>query len=167
MNKNNNAHGVEPMVNHLMTTNEIKELLSRALVGRLGTCKDNQPYAIPMCFTYYNGKIYFHCAPKGRKIENMKANPKVCFQVDEHRLVPSTTPCDFTMHYQSVLVSGKVQFLKDPKEKLRTLKMMVDKYNTAKLAKALDKAMVHQVEVGEIVIEEITGKRMNKCVHNS
>ena len=147
------------MVKQLMTANEIEELLSRVLVGRLATCKDNQPYVIPMCFTYYNGKIYFHCASQGRKIENMKANPKVCFQVDEHRLVPSPTPCDFTMHYQSVLVFGKAQFLKDPKEKLEILKMMIDKYKTTKLAKPLDKAMVHGVEVGEIVIEEIIGKK--------
>lgn len=147
------------MVKQLITANEIEELLSRVLVGRLATCKDNQPYVIPMCFTYYNGKIYFHCAPQGRKIENMKANPKVCFQVDEHRLVPSPIPCDFTMHYQSVLVFGKVQFLKDPKEKLEILKVMVDKYNTTKIAKQLDKLMVHQVEVGEIAIEEITRKK--------
>ena len=147
------------MVKQLMTTDEIEELLSRELVGRLGTCKDNQPYVIPMCFIYYEGKIYFHCAPQGRKIENMKANPKVCFQMDEHRLVPSSVPCDFTMHYRSALVFGKVRLLVDPKEKLKVLKVMMDKYDTTKLAKTLDEAEIHRVEVGEIIIEEIRGKK--------
>jgi len=150
---------VEPLIKQLMTADEIEELLSRALVGRLGTCRNDLPYVIPVCFAYYKGRIYFHCAPKGRKMENMKANPRVCFQVDEYRLVPSSMPCDFTMHYRSVLVFGRVRFLMDPKEKLKILKIMVDKYNSTKLVKPLDEAMTQQVEVGEINIEEISGKK--------
>jgi len=147
------------VVKQPMTADEIEDLLSRVLVGRLGTCRDDQPYVIPVCFAYYKGRIYFHCAPKGRKMEVMEANPRVCFQVDEHRLVPSSTPCNFTMHYRSVLVFGRVRFLTDLKEKLKILKIMVDKYASAKLAKPLDEAMTHQVEVGEITIEEISGKK--------
>jgi len=150
---------VEPLVKQPMTAEEIEELLSQAFVGRLGTCRDDQPYVVPVCFAYYKGRIYFHCAPKGRKMENMKANPRVCFQVDEHRLVPSLTPCDFTMHYRSVLVFGRVRFLMNPDEKLKILKIMVDKYDSTKLAKPLDEAMTHQVEVGEITVEEISGKK--------
>ena len=142
-----------------MTAEEIEELLSRALAGRLGTCRDDQPYVVPVCFAYYKSRIYFHCAPKGRKMENMKANPRVCFQIDEHRFVPSSTPCNFTMHYRSVLMFGRVRFLTDPKEKLKILKILVDKYNSTKLAKPLDEAMTYQVEVGEITIEEISGKK--------
>jgi len=92
-------------------------------------------------------------------MENMKANPRVCFQVDEHSLVPSSTPCNFTMHYRSVLAFGRVRFLTDAKEKLKTLKIMVGKYDSAKLAKPLDETTMHQVEVGEITIEEISGKK--------
>lgn len=150
---------MEPMVKQRMTADEMEELLSRVLVGRLGTCKDDQPYVIPMCFTYYNEKIYFHCAPQGRKLENMKANPKVCFQADEHKLVPSSTPCDFTMRYRSVLVFGKARFLMDSKEKLKVLEEMMNKYDITKLAKPLDETMIHRVEIGEIIIEKITGKK--------
>ena len=142
-----------------MTSDEIRELLSRALVGRLGTSNNDQPYVTPMCFIYCDGRIYFHCAPKGRKIENMKANPNVCFQVDEYRLVPSLIPCKFSMHYRSVLIFGKVRFLMDPKEKLKVLRMMMDKYDFTKLAKPLDESMVTEVEVGEIIIKEITGRK--------
>lgn len=92
-------------------------------------------------------------------MENMKANPRVCFQVDEHRLVPSLTPCDFTMHYRSVLAFGRVHFLVNHEEKLKILKVMIDKYNSTKLARPLDETMIREVEVGEIIIEEITGKK--------
>jgi len=146
------------MIKQLMTVDEMEGLLSRALIGRLGTCRSNQPYVVPMCFIYYNGKIYFHCASKGRKIENMKANPRVCFQVDEHQLIPSSTPCDFTMHYRSVLVFGRVKFLASSEEKLEVLKEIIHKYDVTKLAKSLDETATHQVEVGEIAIEKMTGK---------
>jgi len=150
------------LVTQPMTPSEINELLSRALVGRLGMSRDNQPYVLPICFIHHDGKIFFHSAPKGRKLETIKTNPKVCFQVDEHRLVPSSLPCYFTIHYRSVLVFGKVRLLTDPKEKLKILEVMLNKYgDITKLAKPLDEAVMHKakVEVGEISIEEITGKK--------
>jgi len=147
------------LVKQPMTLNETRDLLYRALVGRLGTSKDDQPYVIPMCFIYYEDKIYFHCATQGRKLTNIRANPKVCFQVDEHCLVPSSLPCDFTMHYRSALAFGKVRLLMNPKEKLKILKLMMKKYDVTKLAKPLDESMINGVEVGEISVEEITGKK--------
>lgn len=146
------------MVKQNLTVDEMDVLLSRALVGRLGTCKDNEPYVVPLCFVYHKGKIYFHCGPKGKKMANMKANQNVCFQVDEHRLIPSSNPCNFTMHYKSVIVFGKVRFLEDAEEKLRILNLMIEKYDTQKIAKPLDKEL-DGVEIGEITIERISGKK--------
>jgi nitroimidazol reductase NimA-like FMN-containing flavoprotein (pyridoxamine 5'-phosphate oxidase superfamily) len=142
-----------------MTDDETKKLLSQAPVGRLGTSKNNQPYVVPICFIYHQNKIYFHCSHKGKKIDNIKTNPNVCLQVDEHRMVPASTPCKFTVHYQSTLVYGKVRFLTDPKEKLKILKLLMNKYDHNKLAEPLEEAMVHGVEIGEIAIQEITGKK--------
>jgi len=142
-----------------MTDDEVNELLSRATVGRLGACEGKQPYVIPICFLYYKGRLYFHCGPKGKKIEILKANPKVCFQVDEHRLVPSSSPCDFTFHYRSVLVFGEARFPTNSKKKIRILKMMVDKYDIGKIAKPLDEKMVDRVNILEIIIRKISGKK--------
>jgi nitroimidazol reductase NimA-like FMN-containing flavoprotein (pyridoxamine 5'-phosphate oxidase superfamily) len=63
------------------------------------------------------------------------------------------------VHYQSTLVYGKVRFLTDPKEKLKILKLLMNKYDHNKLAEPLEEAMVHGVEIGEIAIQEITGKK--------
>jgi nitroimidazol reductase NimA-like FMN-containing flavoprotein (pyridoxamine 5'-phosphate oxidase superfamily) len=142
-----------------MTDAETKKLLSQAPVGRLGTSKNNQPYVVPICFIYHQNKIYFHCAHKGKKIDNIKANPNVCLQVDEHCVVPASTPCKFTVHYQSALIYGKVRFLTNPKEKLKILKLLMNKYDHNKLVKPLNETMTNRVEVGGITIEEITGKK--------
>jgi nitroimidazol reductase NimA-like FMN-containing flavoprotein (pyridoxamine 5'-phosphate oxidase superfamily) len=89
----------------------------------------------------------------------MGVNPNVCFQVDEYRLVSSEVPCKFTMHYRSVLVFGRVHFIADLGEKLRVLRLMMGKYDPNGVAKPLDESMIGGVEVGEIIIEEITGRK--------
>jgi nitroimidazol reductase NimA-like FMN-containing flavoprotein (pyridoxamine 5'-phosphate oxidase superfamily) len=142
-----------------MSMDEKEELLARALAGRLGMCKDNQPYAVPMCFLYHDGRIFFHSARQGRKMHFMRANPTVCFQVDEHSLVSSSKPCKFTMNYHSVVAVGRVRFLADSKEKLKILKLLVRKYDTGNLAELLSEKKTNRVEVGEITIAEISGKK--------
>ena len=62
----------------------IEAILRRAGVGRLGLAVDNTPYVVPLNYVYHSGAIYFHSADEGRKISMLKANPQVCFEVDEH-----------------------------------------------------------------------------------
>jgi len=137
----------------------MEALLAKALVGRLGTCNRDEPYVIPICFLYVEDKICFHSNPQGKKLTNMKVNPRVCFQVDDYHLVPSSRPCGFTVHYQSVVIFGRVRFPTDPEEKMRALKAMVDKYDTSHSNEPIDEAMVERVAVGEIIVEEMSGKK--------
>jgi nitroimidazol reductase NimA-like FMN-containing flavoprotein (pyridoxamine 5'-phosphate oxidase superfamily) len=138
---------------------EIEEILTRAKVGRLGMCLNNKPYVVPIGFVYHNGKIYFHSTNKGRKIQIMKANPSVCFEVDEYELVPNQDPCKFTFHYCSVIAFGKVRFLETKKDKLAVLNVMMNKYDPSHIAKPLNESMINDLVIGEISIRLITGKR--------
>jgi nitroimidazol reductase NimA-like FMN-containing flavoprotein (pyridoxamine 5'-phosphate oxidase superfamily) len=61
---------------------ECLEVLSRASVGRLGCALDNQPYVLPVYFAYEPGKVYLF-STVGKKIDWMRANPKVCLEVEE------------------------------------------------------------------------------------
>jgi len=142
-----------------MTRNEIEALLAKALVGRLGTSSRGEPYVVPICFIHVEDKIYFHSNPQGKKLQNMKVNPHVCFQVDDYNLVPSPRPCDFSMHYRSVIIFGRVRFIKNRKKKLKALKAMLDKYDISHSAEPIDEAMVDRVAVGEITVEEMSGKK--------
>ena len=142
-----------------MSMTEIEELLARALVGRLGMSRDKEPYVVPVCFVYHGGKIYFHSARHGRKMDFMRANPAVCFQVDEYSLVSSSKPCKFTMNYHSVVAVGRVRFLSDSGEKLKILKLLVRKYDRDNLAELLSEKKTNRVEVGEITVTEISGKK--------
>ena len=61
---------------------ECVEVLKRMTLGRLGCSLKDQPYIVPVTFSYETGSIYIF-STVGRKIEYMRQNPKVCFQVDE------------------------------------------------------------------------------------
>lgn len=61
---------------------ECGELLNRVSIGRLGCSLDDQPYVVPVAFSYEPGCIYVF-STVGKKIEWMRKNSKVCLQVDE------------------------------------------------------------------------------------
>jgi nitroimidazol reductase NimA-like FMN-containing flavoprotein (pyridoxamine 5'-phosphate oxidase superfamily) len=61
---------------------EIEDLLNTQLIGRIGCHADGVTYIVPVNFVYENPYIYAHSA-KGLKIDNMRKNPEVCFEVDK------------------------------------------------------------------------------------
>jgi len=92
-----------------MAINELNEkecraLLERASLGRLGCALDNQPYVVPIYLAYEPGFIYVF-STYGKKIEWMRANPKVCVEVDE---VSSQT------RWVSVVANGRYEELPEP-----------------------------------------------------
>lgn len=92
------------MVIKEMTEKECREILSRASFGRLGCALDNQPYVLPINFAC-DGSDIFVLSTAGQKIEWMRANPRVCVQIDEIR-----SEKDWT----SVIVNGRYQELPEP-----------------------------------------------------
>ena len=83
---------------------EMEDLLIDAQTGSLATTSyDGSPYITPLNFLYRDGCIYFHCALSGRKLDNIAANPRVCFCVyEQERIVIGAKPCDCGTRYWSV-----------------------------------------------------------------
>lgn len=65
-----------------ITEKECREVLAHGPIGRLGCCHDSQRYVVPVYFAYEDGDVYSF-STLGQKIEWMRMNSKVCFQVDE------------------------------------------------------------------------------------
>ncbi len=140
---------------------EIESLLQEALVGCLATVEpDGSPYITPLHFVYHQGKIYFHCAVKGRKMDNIRANPRVCFEVHELiKIVQSQRACDFSTRYRSILVFGRARSLPDGDEKVAVLTALAEKYAGGQTLEPPTPKKAKGTEVIEITIEEMTGKR--------
>ena len=67
---------------------------------------DGQPYAVPLSYVYHAGKIYFHCAKAGRKLDLLDQNPRASFCVIGQDRV---APAKYTTLYRSVIVFGTVR----------------------------------------------------------
>ena len=63
---------------------ECRELLERVSIGRLACSLDNQPYVVPVAFSYEPESIYVF-STLGKKIEWMRQNPKVCLASRRNR----------------------------------------------------------------------------------
>lgn len=106
---------------------EAMELLKNSEYGILATLgQDNMPYAVPLSYAYIEHSIYIHCATEGHKLDNIKANPKVSFcVVGDTELFPG----DFSTNYESVVVFGIASIVEDKEEKIKGLKVLIDKYS--------------------------------------
>lgn len=150
------------MKTHALTTEQVDELFARSLVGRIVTQNpDGFPYAVPIHFVYYKGKIYTHGLPKGQKIDNINQNSKVCFEVDEMiRFMYDgiNIACDTNTEFNSIIALGNAKVLEDLDYKREVLNKVVDKYTPHFSGNTLPENMVKGTAVIEIDITECTGK---------
>ena len=104
----------------------IGRIIGDCKVLRLGMVDEGRPYVVPMNFGFdlRDGvlELYCHSAPEGRKVEILRRNPEVCFEMDcGHRLVEAEAACGYGFAYSSVIGEGTVGFIEDHEEKLRAL----------------------------------------------
>jgi nitroimidazol reductase NimA-like FMN-containing flavoprotein (pyridoxamine 5'-phosphate oxidase superfamily) len=136
----------------------VEEILRRATVCRLAVCDGNLPYVVPLNFGYEDNHLYFHSAPEGRKIEALKANPNVCFEVDvDQEFVPGESACEWTARYRSVIGFGQARVLEKAAEKKRGLDVILAHYAQGPFE--YREAEVGRVAVVEVEIETLTGKQ--------
>jgi nitroimidazol reductase NimA-like FMN-containing flavoprotein (pyridoxamine 5'-phosphate oxidase superfamily) len=114
---------------------EIERILSLTNIGRLATNgQDGYPYIVPVNFVSLEGNIYFHCAPKGEKLDNLKRDPHVCFEVDvplsylDVALDPSRPICNLHQYYHCVIIRGKASAVQDGTLKVAALNALVAKH---------------------------------------
>jgi nitroimidazol reductase NimA-like FMN-containing flavoprotein (pyridoxamine 5'-phosphate oxidase superfamily) len=103
-----------------MTCEEIDQFLTCARTGRLGMVLEKGPYIVPVGFAYANGKVFFHTCCEGLKMETLRKNPNVCFEVDE-------ALSDATMS-KSVIIFGKAEIIEDKLKMIPYLQRLIDKY---------------------------------------
>ena len=130
-------------------TNEPRGVL--ALLG-----DDDYPYAIPMSHVYVDGKIYFHGAQKGHKIDAVNRHPKVSYCVMDEGVKAEES---WWYTFRSVIVFGKIRTLADRDEKIDKLTHLGDKFFPTH-EETVDEInrLLDRTEVFEITIEHMSGK---------
>jgi uncharacterized protein len=135
---------------------EIEGVIHQAQVLRIAMFDQQYPYLVPVCFGYDDGIFYFHSAPFGKKVTLLKADPRVCFELEGlAEALPGDAPCNWTMRYASVIGYGEVFPLSEPEEQQRALRIIFRQYggSSAEIPESSG-----NLAVFKIVVASLTGK---------
>jgi nitroimidazol reductase NimA-like FMN-containing flavoprotein (pyridoxamine 5'-phosphate oxidase superfamily) len=140
----------------------IIDLLDRCPVGRLGTNgQDGWPMVKPLNFVYREGRIYFHTAKEGEKIEDIKRDSRVCFEADlpiAYVKGSAMNPCKAEFLYRSVIIKGRASLVESPEERIVALSALMKKYQPGGGYGDFREEKLSITGVVRIDIEEMAGK---------
>jgi hypothetical protein len=139
---------------------EIDSIIQQAQVCRVGFSSGNLPYIVPMNFGYQNNCLYFHCALEGKKLDIIRRNNEVCFEMDiDYQLVTSPERvCAWGVKYRSIIGFGNAFILEYWQDKATALNIITGHYGAARhdfTEKELEKVGVIKIE-----ISSMTGKKL-------
>ena len=146
---------------------KIIKFLNEEDTGRISSIDEHGfPQIIPMNFVFLNDSVYMHSHIRGEKIENIKRNSKVGFEVDRNlEFLPSyfSDPEDASLAdtlYISVVIKGEALLVENNEEKVLALNGLMKKYQPEGRYKPMDKDMdvLDATAVIKIIPEEMNGK---------
>ncbi len=125
---------------------------------------DGQPYAVPLSYVYHEGKVYFHCARAGHKLDLLDQNPKASFCViGQDQVVPEK----YTTYYRSVILFGTVRRLTAGEEKRAAILALARRYSPDEPAEKVDAEIARYWDalcMLELTPGHITGKECIELV---
>ncbi|MEN6473524.1 MAG: pyridoxamine 5'-phosphate oxidase family protein [Syntrophaceae bacterium] len=136
----------------------IEAILMQATVCRLAMCDEGWPYVVPLNFGYQDKRLFFHTAERGRKLDILTRNDRVCFEVDsEHKILESSAACGWSMRFASVIGFGRARLIDDPAYKREALDIIMRHYSDRLYTYPDD--ILTKTAIIRVDIESMTGKR--------
>ncbi|MHA1488479.1 MAG: pyridoxamine 5'-phosphate oxidase family protein [Promethearchaeota archaeon] len=139
---------------------EIESIIKKALFCRIAVVNNDIPYIIPVNFGYKDNFLYFHSAPVSKKIDILKINNNICFEIDlDVKLKKeSKVPCSWTMKYYSVIGFGNAFFIENIEEKKEALNIIVNHYLPGN-SFDYSEELFNKVVIIKVKISQLTGKK--------
>ena len=136
----------------------IEDIIRKAKVCRLALSENGWPYIVPLCFGYQDNMLFFHTGPEGKKIDMLRKNNNVCFEIDiDHELITSKEACKWSMKYQSIIGFGRAELIEDIGSKRTALDIIMQHYSDGPFeypAETIKKTIIIKIH-----IESMTGKK--------
>ncbi|MBQ9952306.1 MAG: pyridoxamine 5'-phosphate oxidase family protein [Clostridia bacterium] len=144
--------------NQQLAAEECVQVLERCTSGVLALSGDDDyPYAVPMSHFYSDGKIYFHSAVQGHKLDAIARNEKASFCViDQDQVIPET----YTTHFRSVIAFGRIRVIDDPEAKRAAIDRLAARFRPGheQERKAEIDGALSRLCMLEMTIDHLSGK---------
>ncbi len=143
----------------LLSSEEAAAILNRGTSGVLALLGDGgYPYAVPISYVYMDGKLYFHSAKSGHKLDAILQEEKASFCViDQDRIVPE----EYTTYFRSAIAFGRIRVLEEEGEKRNAIEALALKYAPDSTPEGRQGEIQREwtpLCMLEMTIEHITGK---------
>lgn len=142
-----------------LTHEECLAILERGTSGVLAVSgEDGYPYAVPLSYVYRDGRLFFHCAKSGHKLDAIRRCEKVSFCViDQDQVVPA----EYTTYFRSVILFGRARILQDTEEIHSSITWLAEKYYPTAALEFQEAAIQRESAalcMVELQIDHMTGK---------
>lgn len=137
---------------------EIDAVIRSEKLMHIALVDGDMPFLVPVFYAFDGSALYFHSAQAGSKIDILKRNPNVCFEISvDNGFIESDEACDFEAKHRTVIGIGKALFVEDEAEKIRVLDLIVAHFSDKKFA--YPKTNLERTAVIRIDIVSIKGKK--------
>ena len=139
----------------------ICEILDKSMVLHLGMVDGDEPYVVPMNYGYTmeEGRLtlYLHSAVRGKKLDMLRANPNVFFELDcDLKPFDGVKPCQYGLSYSSIMGRGKAVLVEDAEEKMKAMTVLMKTQTGRDFS--FNEELVSIVAVVRIDVAEYTAK---------
>lgn len=138
-------------------------ILDNSDVCRIALHDTPFPYIVPLNYGYtWDDQLvfYFHCAPEGRKLNCIRHDNHVCFEIDTgHELIQHEHACNWGMHYKSIIGNGLIEIIDNPDEKRIGLDLLMKHYMFKGEHINYDEHIFKHTVVLKMSVTEFTGKQ--------
>jgi len=140
-------------------TATIEQILRRATVCHVAMVDAGEPYVLPMNCAWDGSHLLLHSAPEGRKIDILRANARVCIEIEEDvERVTGPAGSDCSENYVTVIGTGTVAWVLDPEQKSRDLNAIICQCHAGAAAETFTDDTLRRVAVMEVTFDALTCK---------
>lgn len=137
----------------------LEEILTGSKICRLAMIDNGLPYILPFNYGFNENCIYIHSAPAGKKIDILRENPLVCFEVEQKaEIIEDEIACKWSTLYRSVVGYGNVEIVTGFEEKKRSLEIIMRQHGF-KGKMEFDPKEVEFIVILKLSISTMTGKQ--------
>lgn len=136
----------------------IYEIIENNDICRVAFANNSEPYLVTMNYGYKKNALYFHCAAEGLKLEYIKVNSRVCFEIsDSIETVKAETACGYTANFRSIIGRGRASLITVTDKKRDGLNILMRQV-TGKGNWDIPESAINKVTLFKIEIEELSCK---------
>jgi nitroimidazol reductase NimA-like FMN-containing flavoprotein (pyridoxamine 5'-phosphate oxidase superfamily) len=134
-------------------------ILSESMICRIAMIDNDVPYIMPLNYGYFNNALYIHSASKGKKIEILKKNNRVCFEIENYvEIIKHDEPCHWSTKYRSLIGYGTVEIINDFDRKKEGLDIIMAQHGKTG-TNFYNENNINAIVILKLNIESISGKQ--------